>query len=285
MHAMRKVLVVDDDPVVSKSFDRVLARKGYVVVSAENGQEALNKVAKEDYDAVFTDIKMPGMSGLEVAERLRAKRPWTPVVIITGYGSAENEARAEAAGVRGFLRKPLSPEMIESSLDDAVAETVPPAAEMVPSGGFAAAAEAGATALTAPRPLAADAANEAVSVGRFLKNVALFFAAPFIALAYIALFPLIGLVMLARTGGQAWRKRHASASALEADATGLAAPQPEAVGEENVGGGVGRFLKNIALFFAAPFITLAFVGLFPLIGLVMLAWTGGQALRNRGTAG
>ena len=132
MNAMRKVLVVDDDPVVSKSFDRVLARKGYVVVSAENGAEALNKFSKEDYYAVFTDIKMPGMDGLEVAERLRAKRPWTPVVIITGYGSAENEKRAEAAGVRGFLRKPLSPEMIETSLDAAVAMALPAPAEMVP---------------------------------------------------------------------------------------------------------------------------------------------------------
>ena len=103
--------------------------------------EALNKFSKEDYDAVFTDIKMPGMDGLEVAERVRAKRPWTPVVIITGYGSAENEERAEAAGVRGFLRKPLSPEMIETSLDAAVAKALPPPAEMAPE--VAAAAPAG----------------------------------------------------------------------------------------------------------------------------------------------
>ena len=204
MNAMRKVLVVDDDPVVSKSFDRVLARKGYVVVTAENGQEALNKVAHEDYDAVFTDIRMPGMSGLEVAERLRAKRPWTPVVIITGYGTSENEARAEAAGVRSFLRKPLSPEMIESSLDEAVAEAVPAEAETVPAGGVAAAAEAGA---------AADEAGEARSVGTLLKNITLFFAAPFITLAYITLFPIIGSVLLARTAGQAWSKRRAAARA------------------------------------------------------------------------
>jgi len=269
---MRKVLVVDDDPVVSKSFNRVLARKGYVVVSAENGQEALNKVAKEDYDAVFTDIKMPGMSGLEVAERVRAKRPWTPVVIITGYGSAENEARAEAAGVRGFLRKPLSPEMIESSLAEAVAEAAPAEAETVPSSGVAAAVEAEAIGLTAPRQVVADEAIEARSFGTFLKNIALFFASPFIALAYIALLPLIGFVMLARTAGQAWSKRRAAA-------------RPEAVDEENAGGSVGRTLKNTALLFAAPFIALAFVLLLPFMGLVMLAWTGGQAWRNRRALG
>src|ERR1039458_5876422 len=132
MTALRKVLVVDDDPVVGKSFDRVLTRKGYAVVTAENGQEALNKIANEDYDAVFTDIKMPGMSGIEVAERMHAKRPWMPVVIITGYGSADHEARAKAAGVRGFLRKPLSPEMIETSLDAAVATALPAPSGMLP---------------------------------------------------------------------------------------------------------------------------------------------------------
>ena len=139
MNAVRKVLVVDDDPVVSKSFDRVLTRRGYLVVSAENGLEALNKVAREDYDAVFTDIKMPGMDGIEVAERMQARRPWTPVVIITGYGSAEHHARAEAAGVSGFLNKPLSPEMIEKSLDAALAAPAPAAVALPPQAAVAAA--------------------------------------------------------------------------------------------------------------------------------------------------
>ena len=131
MSALRKVLVVDDDPVVGKSFDRVLSAKGYAVITAGNAQEALNKLDAEDYDVVFTDIKMPGMSGLEMAEQVRQRRPWLPVVIVTGYGSPGNEARAEAAGVSGFLRKPLSPEMIEGSAAKALSErdaTAPSAA-------------------------------------------------------------------------------------------------------------------------------------------------------------
>ena len=211
MNAQRKVLVVDDDPVVSESFDRVLARKGYLVVSAENGLDALSKVAREDFDAVFTDIKMPGMDGLEVAERMQAKRPWTPVLIITGYGSAEHEARAEAAGVRGFLRKPLSPEMIESSLAAALAPALAPAAIRLPQGEVAAVMEPEATALAAPQQAAEGEVVEGRNIGRFVKNIALFFAAPFVALAYIALFPIIGLAMLAWTGGQAWRQRKVAA--------------------------------------------------------------------------
>ena len=245
MNAVRKILVVDDDPVIGKSFDRVLARKGYAVVKAENGQEAMDKIANENFAAVFTDIKMPGMSGLEVAERMHAKRPWTPVVIITGYGSDDSEARAEAAGVKGFLRKPLSPEMIETSLDAAVAVAAP-----MPAG---------------PLPEIAETAPEetGVGIGGFLKNIALFFAAPFIGLAYVALLPFIGLGMLAGVAGRtAWKLAVANSSRI---------------------GRVGRFMKNATLFFAAPFIGLAYVALFPFIGLGMLAAYGLRAWINRGT--
>ena len=121
MNASRKVLVVDDDPVVRKSIDRVLSSKGYAVITAENGEEALRKLNEEKYDLVYTDIRMPGMSGLEVAEQVKARKPWTPVVIITGYGTDAAEARAKAAGVSSFVHKPLSPEMIEDSARDALA--------------------------------------------------------------------------------------------------------------------------------------------------------------------
>jgi CheY-like chemotaxis protein len=256
MNAIRKVLVVDDDPVVSKSFDRVLARKGYVVVSAENGAEALNKFSKEDFDAVFTDIKMPGMDGLEVAERLRAKRPWTPVLIITGYGSAENEKRAEAAGVRGFLRKPLSPEMIETSLDAAVAMALPAPAGMVPEVAAAVALDTGGTALVAARPAAVGEESTGKNIARSLSNIAMFFAAPFVALAFVLLLPPIGLAALAWMAGKAWLTRSLARK-------------------------IATTLYNVGLFFAAPFVALAYIILLPPIGLVMLAGMGGKALLAR----
>src|SRR3989337_4148040 len=98
MSALRKVLVVDDDPVVGRSFDRVLSGKGYAVITAGSAQEALNKLETENYDVVFTDIKMPGMSGLEMAEQVKQRRPWLPVVIVTGYGSPAPQAQAAATG-------------------------------------------------------------------------------------------------------------------------------------------------------------------------------------------
>jgi len=182
----KKVLVVDDDPVVGRSFDRVLDGKGYAVIHAHDGEEALRKLASESYDVVFTDIRMPGMSGLDVAEQVKARQPWLPVVIVTGYGTEENEARAEAAGVAGFLRKPLSPEMIESSAEKALAEKK---------------AEPEAALLAAP------AAEARGGLGTVLKNIALFLAAPFIGLAYIVAMPFVGLGILAWMGAKALFRR------------------------------------------------------------------------------
>jgi CheY-like chemotaxis protein len=238
MRALHKVLVVDDDPVVGKSFDRVLSGKGYAVITARNGQEALNKLEAEDYDVVFTDIKMPGMNGLEVAEQVKAKRPWLPVVIVTGYGTSANEARAEAAGVSGFLRKPLSPDMIEASTQKAMLEKETTAAPLK---------EAAAAIL---QPAVAEKGKEST-----LKNVALFFAAPFVGLAYILAFPFIGIGMLAWMGAQELMKHRVPRI-------------------------IAGVVKNVTLVIAAPLLGLAYIIALPLIGLVMLAWTGARALRK-----
>ena len=245
MSALRKVLVVDDDPVVGKSFDRVLSGKGYAVITASSGQEALNKLDAEDYDVVYTDIKMPGMSGLEMAERVKARRPWLPVVIVTGYGSPGNEARAEAAGVSGFLRKPLSPEMIEESAEKALSE---------------ASAAVRSVAAAEPEAEASPAPSAAQGVAQVAKNVALFLAAPFVGLAYILTFPIVGLGMLAWMAIQAQKKKSDEAAKLRP-----AAPATSSLA------------KSAALFLAAPFIGLAYVIVGPILGLGMLLWFGFQA--------
>ncbi|MGD0562301.1 MAG: response regulator [Roseiarcus sp.] len=210
MDASRKVLVVDDDPVVRKSFDRVLTSKGYAVITAESGEEALRKLSQEKYDIVYTDIRMPGMSGLDVAEQVKARQPWTPVVIITGYGTEAAESRAKAAGVSSFMHKPLSPEMIEGSARDAMAAP-------------AAAAEA-----LAPPTVAEAPAAESATLGSALKNIALFFAAPFIGLAYVALLPIVGLgflaVMAARAAAARFEVVNRVGQALKTVGMLLAAP-------------------------------------------------------------
>ena len=72
MNTKLQVLVIDDDAVVGRSFDRVLSGKGYEVSTALSGEEAMDTIKDTDFDVVFTDIKMPGMDGLEVAEQIKA---------------------------------------------------------------------------------------------------------------------------------------------------------------------------------------------------------------------
>ena len=238
MTALRKVLVVDDDPAVRKSFDRVLSGKGYAVITAENGEEALRKLNEEKYDLVYSDIRMPGMSGLEVAEKVRARRPWTPVVIITGYGTDIAEERAKAAGVSKFLHKPLSPAMIEDSARDVLAVPAAPVAAAV---------------VAAPEAPAAEVAR----AGSLLGNILLFFAAPFIGLAYIMAMPFYGLAMVAFLAARAAAKNETVKAAT-------------------------IVLKHVAMVIAAPFIGLAYVVLFPFIGLALLLWMAGKAVAAKG---
>ena len=195
-----QVLVIDDDAVVGRSFDRVLSEKGYEVSTALSGEEALETINETNFDVVFTDIKMPGMDGLEVTERIKARCPWTPVVVITGYGTDDNEAKASVLGASGFVRKPLTPEMIESitlkAVNDAekVEEVMPEIHETVEPAEVAVASEA-----EAPK-----APNSK------LKNVGLFFASPFIALGYVIALPFVGFYMFVKLGREAYAKKQLS---------------------------------------------------------------------------
>lgn len=197
MNARKQVLVIDDDAVVGRSFDRVLSEKGYDVSTALSGEEALQTMEHSEFDLVFTDIKMPGIDGLEVTERIKSRCPWTPVVVITGYGTEESEAKASVLGASGFVRKPLTPEMIESIALKAVNDpTLTP--ETVEAKGGPLEEE---SAVNVETPKAKNSTA---------KNIGLFFASPFIALGYVIALPIVGLYMFAKLGREAFIKKHMS---------------------------------------------------------------------------
>src|SRR2546430_8256860 len=105
-----KILVVDDTPQNIKVLDAILSPRGYRVVTARSGAEALQKVRDEAPDLVLLDILMPGMSGYEVAQRLRAD-PTTgvlPIVMVTALGAQEEKVKAIEAGADDFLTKPVN---------------------------------------------------------------------------------------------------------------------------------------------------------------------------------
>jgi len=180
MSSARRILLADNDPAVRKSFDQVLSGRACAVVTASSGEDALWQLGQGTYDAVFTDMAMRGMSGLEVAEEIHARRPGLPVVILSAEGSGAAKGSAAAAGVAEFLHKPLSPERLAATVD-----RVLQARESV-------------AALQRQTPAAEVAPAQAISepVAR-LKGVVLFLLAPFIGLAYILIFPVVGLGMLA----------------------------------------------------------------------------------------
>ena len=107
MNEKIKILVVDDEKVIRDGCSRVLSGKGYDVITAENGQAALDTLAKEPLDIILLDLKMPVMSGEEVLEITGEKYPDIPVIIITGHGTVDTAVECMKKGAYDFITKPF----------------------------------------------------------------------------------------------------------------------------------------------------------------------------------
>jgi DNA-binding NtrC family response regulator len=105
-----KILIVDDELIVRESLGGWLERDGHTVDKAASGEEALEKCAKTRYDILLLDIKMEGMSGLEVLKRVRENDPDVSVVMITAYGSIPSAIEAMKSGAYEYLLKPFDPD-------------------------------------------------------------------------------------------------------------------------------------------------------------------------------
>jgi DNA-binding response OmpR family regulator len=101
----KKILVVDDEPDFLEMIKMRLEASDYAVVTAVDGKEALDKVEEEKPDAVLLDILMPGMDGLAVLKKLRAKHKTLPVYIITAFSSEERFKLANKFNASGFIVK------------------------------------------------------------------------------------------------------------------------------------------------------------------------------------
>jgi DNA-binding NtrC family response regulator len=101
------VLVVDDDLIVQDSVKCLLDTDGYEVTTAATGEEALSRLARQGFDVVVSDIKMPGLTGLDVLERSRTISPRPGVVLMTGYATLDTAIEALRRGASDFLLKPF----------------------------------------------------------------------------------------------------------------------------------------------------------------------------------
>lgn len=103
-----RLLVVDDDPAILALCHRILEADGYTVVDAKRGEDALAKLEAEPFDLLLTDIRLPGLNGLEVTRRLRDRGLELTVVTMTGYSNMEMAIQALSLGVDEFLVKPFT---------------------------------------------------------------------------------------------------------------------------------------------------------------------------------
>jgi len=109
-----RIMVVDDEPTVRYTFDRYLTRAGHEVLAVETAEEALNRIAAFEPELVITDVRMPGMSGLQLLEKLRASLPEVDVLVMTGFEDMQSAISAIKAGAYDYLVKPLEFDQIEA---------------------------------------------------------------------------------------------------------------------------------------------------------------------------
>lgn len=245
----RKILVVDDDPAVRKSVDQVLSGKGHAVITASSGEDALWELDNGQFDAVFTGIVLRGMSGLEMAEEIRARQTGLPVVIVTGHGSEAAKKRAAAAGVTEFLEKTLPADELAAAAERVLKAARPAATMPSPA--------------QATNVATAQAASPTVSR---LKNVVLFLLAPLISLFYLLTFPIIGLGMLIYMTLLKKEERPEAAEALR--------PAPLAR---------SSILKAMGMILAMGVSGVVYGILGPILGVGLVLWFGFQAWGRLGS--
>ena len=106
--AENRLLVVDDEDLLRNSLLKLLTMEGYSVLSASDGNEALGLIKENKFQLVITDLKMPGMSGMELIEEVRKLSPDTKVIILTAHGEWNTYLEAMEKGAFEYLNKPIN---------------------------------------------------------------------------------------------------------------------------------------------------------------------------------
>ncbi len=114
---MKNILIVDDEKVVLKMFEHLLPLYGYDVLTAEDGQTAIEIFERERPIAVITDIKMPRMDGIEVLKIIKSINPKAKVIIMTGYGDDELRKQAFDLKADEYLDKPFNCNILDDALE------------------------------------------------------------------------------------------------------------------------------------------------------------------------
>jgi DNA-binding response OmpR family regulator len=110
-HQPRRILLVDDEASIRLTLNALLQRRGYTVVSAATGEEALQLISQYSFDLFLLDLKMPGISGLHVAQRVREAEPAASILLLTGTATLESPLEQDLTGF-DVLLKTSSPQTV-----------------------------------------------------------------------------------------------------------------------------------------------------------------------------
>jgi nitrogen regulation protein NR(I) len=114
MNNPAKILLIEDDAGITDTLQRVLAEEGHEVVVRKRGDDGLACASGESFNAVITDLRLPGLDGLELIRQLHAAQPRLPIILVTAFGTTETAIEATKLGAYDYLLKPFNiPEMIE----------------------------------------------------------------------------------------------------------------------------------------------------------------------------
>lgn len=124
MNAEKKLLVIDDEPVIREGVRRILESESFHVETFAGGHAALERIKQEAFDLVITDLKMPGISGMEVLKAIKEIQPDLPVIFITGYSSVDSAVEVMKLGAVDYIAKPFTPEEMLSTVKLALEQRV-----------------------------------------------------------------------------------------------------------------------------------------------------------------
>jgi DNA-binding response OmpR family regulator len=115
-----KILVVDDESQICQNVKKILSKKNFKVTSALNAQEALEKLARESFALLISDIVMPGQNGLSLLKMVKEQWPLTKAVIMTAYASTDTAMKAIRLGALDYIQKPFTPDELRTRVDKAL---------------------------------------------------------------------------------------------------------------------------------------------------------------------
>lgn len=119
---MKNILIIEDEKEIREGLVEFLEDAGFIVDSAENGQQGLGKIGKKDFDVVVTDLIMPVVGGMEVLRETKRIKPHTRVILITAFATVDNAVEAMKAGASDYITKPFRIDEVQTKIRKVLAE-------------------------------------------------------------------------------------------------------------------------------------------------------------------